>query len=303
VSCLVLYDIYFFYCLQFRGVIPVFLKEQYLGLIALGFGVGAYGTLIGAGGGFVLMPILLLLYPRESPEILTAISLAVVFFNALSGSESYAHMKRIDYKSGLMFAAATIPGAVIGALNTGYVARQLFDTIFGIIVIAIAVFLFLKPASEFKRETKQYKEFHGRFRITRHLIEADGASYTYTYNPIVGIALSFLVGYLSSFLGIGGGIIHVPALVFLLNFPVHIATATSHFILAIMALTGTIVHIWTGTFSHGVHRTIALAIGVVLGAQIGAQLSNHLRGKWIMRSLALALLLLGVRILIAAFQS
>ena len=69
----------------------MFLKEQYLALIALGFGVGAYGTLIGAGGGFVLMPILLILYPGESPAILTAISLAVVFFNALSGSESYAH--------------------------------------------------------------------------------------------------------------------------------------------------------------------------------------------------------------------
>ncbi len=77
-----------------------------------------YGTLIGAGGGFVLMPMLLLLHPDESPAKLTAISLAVVFFNALSGSVSYAMMRRIDYKSGLMFAAATIPGAIIGALNT-----------------------------------------------------------------------------------------------------------------------------------------------------------------------------------------
>lgn len=90
----------------------------YIGLISLGFIVGTYGTLIGAGGGFVLMPILLILYPRESADRLTAISLAVVFFNALSGSGAYARMKRIDYKSGLMFAAATIPGAIIGALST-----------------------------------------------------------------------------------------------------------------------------------------------------------------------------------------
>ena len=59
----------------------MFLKEQYLELIAIGFSAGAYGTLIGAGGGFVLMPILLLLYPKENPEILASISLAVVFFN------------------------------------------------------------------------------------------------------------------------------------------------------------------------------------------------------------------------------
>ncbi len=53
---------------------------RFVWLVPLGFLVGAYGTLIGAGGGFVLMPILLILYPAETPELLTSISLAVVFF-------------------------------------------------------------------------------------------------------------------------------------------------------------------------------------------------------------------------------
>ena len=110
-----------------------------------------------------------------------------------------------------------------------------------------------------------------------------------------------MVGYLSSFLGIGGGIIHVPALSYLLNFPVHIATATSHFILAIMALTATVVHIVTGAFHHGAHRTVALAIGVVLGAQIGARLSERIQGGWIIKGLAGALGLVGLRILIMAW--
>ena len=103
---------------------------EYFWLIGLGVAVGAYGTLIGAGGGFVLMPILLMLHPEANPDQLTAISLAVVFFNALSGSQSYAFMKRIDYKSGLIFAAATIPGAILGALNTSAVPRHLFNGIF-----------------------------------------------------------------------------------------------------------------------------------------------------------------------------
>ena len=64
-----------------------------LGLLLMGFFTRGYGTLIGAGGGFVLLPVLLLLYPQENPEILTSISLAVVFFNALSGTEAYAIMK------------------------------------------------------------------------------------------------------------------------------------------------------------------------------------------------------------------
>jgi uncharacterized membrane protein YfcA len=277
-----------------------FMSDQYLWLIALGFGTGVYGTLIGAGGGFVLMPLLLLLYPAEDQEKLTAISLAVVFFNALSGTEAYALMKRIDYKSGLMFAVATIPGAVIGALNTAYVPRRLFDTIFGIILLAIAVFLFLRSGSKLKERKAKQSRFH--YHVTHHLVEADGLNYCYSFNPVIGIVLSFFVGYLSSFLGIGGGIVHVPALVYFLHFPIHIATATSHFILVIMALTGTLVHMYTGSFSHVAYKTISLSIGAVLGAQLGAHLSNRFKGKWIIQSLAIALMLLAVRILITALK-
>ena len=92
----------------------------------------------------------------------------------------------------------------------------------------------------------------------------------------------------------------MPVLAHLLKFPVHIATATSHFILAIMALTGTLVHIATGVFSHGVRRTIALTVGVLVGAQLGAWLSNRVREDWIIRGLAIALAFVGVRILMMA---
>lgn len=102
-------------------------------------------------------------------------------------------------------------------------------------------------------------------------------------------------------LGIGGGIIHVPALIRLLNFPVHIATATSHFILVIMALTGTIVHIVMGSFSNeSAQQTIFLGTGVLIGAQAGALLSQHVRGGWIIRGLAIALASVGIRILFMA---
>lgn len=272
--------------------------EQYLGLVALGLGVGAYGTLIGAGGGFVLMPVLLLLYRDQNPDLLTSISLAVVFFNALSGSEAYAMMKRIDYRSGLMFAAATIPGAVLGALNTSLISRRLFDLVFGVLLVAAAVFLSGKP-QKFKARGKSQGPNH--LDMTRRLVDVHGTEYKYSFNYLLGVGISVVVGYVSSFLGIGGGIIHVPALTYFLNFPVHVATATSHFILAIMALTGTVVHIMTGTFTHGVHRTLALSIGVLLGAQIGARLSEKIQGSWIIRGLAIALGVVGLRILTIAW--
>jgi uncharacterized membrane protein YfcA len=129
-----------------------------------------------------------------------------------------------------------------------------------------------------------------------------GETYDYTFNPLVGLGISFVVGYASSFLGIGGGIIHVPALVYLLDFPVHVATATSHFILAIMALTGTLVHIWTGDLTQGVNQTLSLSMGVMLGAPLGAHLSGRLQGTWIIRSLAVALGIAGVRITLMFFR-
>lgn len=272
--------------------------ETYLGLVALGIGVGAYGTLIGAGGGFVLMPVLLLLFPHQDAELLTSISLAVVFFNALSGSEAYGLMKRIDYRSGLLFSIATIPGAVVGALNTAYVPRRLFDLIFGILLVVAAVFLIVRRRGGGRSCSSM---FFGRFCMKRHMVDVHGTVYDFSFNSVLGMIISLIVGYISSFLGIGGGIIHVPALSYLLGFPIHIATATSHFILAIMALTGTVVHIASGTFAHGVHRTIALAIGVMIGAQIGARLSEKIQGNWIIRGLAIALGLVGLRILAVAW--
>ena len=268
---------------------------HYLWLLPVGLAIGAFGTLIGAGGGFLLVPLLVLVYPDEPREIITSISLAVVFFNALSGSVSYARMKRIDYRSSLIFATATIPGAVLGALSTSWIPRHVFDMVLAVALLALAIFLIRETPG---KEGEPIVHPAGRTRRT--IVEADGTRHEYSFNQGVGIALSVLVGYLSSLLGIGGGIIHVPVLAHLLNFPVHIATATSHLILAIMAAAGTAVHIATGAFHHGVRRTIVLGIGVLLGAPIGARFSSRIHGKWILRGLSLALALVALRLLMMA---
>ena len=127
--------------------------------------------------------------------------------------------------------------------------------------------------------------------------------HAFPINLKLGMFLSLFVGYLSSLLGIGGGIFHVPLLIRILRFPVLIATATSQFILAIMALTGTIVHIAAGSFAQGgIYRTVFLGIGVVLGAQLGAWLSTYVHGMWIIRGLAVALAFIGIRIFIMSLQ-
>jgi uncharacterized membrane protein YfcA len=157
----------------------------------------------------------------------------------------------------------------------------------------IAIFLFIKPA-----EGAYASRNKGKINTHRNLTDKFGNHYTYSFNIRTGIILSFFVGFLSSFLGIGGGIIHVPALISLLDFPAHVATATSHFVLAIMALSGTIVHLINGTLQQGIKTALYLGIGVITGAQLGAYFSNKIKPKGIVKAFAVALLIVGVRLLL-----
>jgi uncharacterized protein len=265
-------------------------------LTLLGGAIGTYGTLIGAGGGIFLVPTLLILYPQESPNTIASISLAVVFFNAASGTIAYARMRRVDYHAGLLFALATVPGAILGAYATSFLSRQLFDLIFSVVILSLATLLILRPNPQLHPVRLP------RYALTRHFTDAKGINYDYAFSTPRGIGLSFLIGWFSSMLGIGGGAFHVPVLVYLLHFPLHVATATSHFTLAIMSLIGSVTHVVMGDFSHGVRRTLALAVGVLLGAQLGAQLSQRFRGVTLIRILALGLVLFGLRLVIQALQ-
>src|ERR1043165_7169187 len=87
--------------------------------IPFGFVVGIYGTMVGAGGGFLIVPVLLLVW-HLPPAIAAGTSLSVVFLNASAGSFSYARQGRIDYKSGILLAIPTLPGSVLGA----FVSKQ-----------------------------------------------------------------------------------------------------------------------------------------------------------------------------------
>lgn len=264
--------------------------------LLLGVAIGGAGTLIGVGGGFLLMPILLWLYPTAHPDSLVALSLAMVFFNAVSGSIAYARMSRIEYKSGLVFAAAGLPGTVLGAIVSSYIGRGIFDIIIGSLLCALAIYLFFRP----ERRNVATHASSGKWHID--LTDSGGETHTFSFNPWIGIVISFGVGFLSSILGIGGGVIHVPAMTNLLNFPVHIATATSHFILVIMSFSGSVAHFVQGHLMPMIDKLPPLALGVIVGAQVGARYSKKVSGKGILRYLAIALLMVGIRTIWAVLR-
>lgn len=261
-------------------------------LLLIGFFVGTFGTLIGAGGGFIMVPVLLIIYPNLNPETLTGISLTVVCFNAISGSLAYAYKKRIDYKSAIIFSIAAAPGSILGAYATSFIPRKSFEFGFGIFMVLISAYLFYGGKKSVEVAVKKHKH------PVRILIDREGHEHHISYNSTIGILLSTLVGFLSSLSGIGGGIIHVPALVKLLDFPVHIATATSHAILAVMAALGVALHFFRGDLNSVFFQIAWLVPSVIVGAQLGAYLSSKVRGAWIIKGLAIALATVGLRFLI-----
>jgi uncharacterized membrane protein YfcA len=246
-------------------------------LAGIGFVVGAVGTLVGAGGGFLLAPVLLVMYPHDSPQALTSISLAAVCANSTSGTIAYLRQKRVDIRNGTIFGLAALPGAVGGALAVDHVPRRAFDAIMAAALGSVAVWLAVSG-----RKARPTRD--GDVPVRR------------------GIALSAVVGFASSFLGIGGGVFHVPLLVMALGYPTHVATATSHYVLALMSGGAVVTHAIQGSYhvGHGLRRSLVLAVSLAAGAQIGARASVRVPAPAIERLLAVALALVVVRLAISA---
>jgi len=262
-------------------------------LSLLGFGVGVFGTLIGAGGGFLVVPILIILYHVDS-SVAAGTSLLFVFFNALSGSIAYLRQGKVDVKIGVIFMLMTVPGSILGAyITTYYLGSVVFKIIFSLILFLVSFYLLFRPV----REQKGNPMGKGYRRI---LVDSTGRTYEYSVSLPVGMLMSFGVGFISSIFGIGGGIIHVPAMIFLMNFPVLVATATSQFILCFTTLFGSITHFTLGNIRF--ELAIPLAAGALVGAQVGAKLSLRIKGTIIERLLSFGLIIVAIRLLLQALE-
>ncbi|HZN49707.1 MAG TPA: sulfite exporter TauE/SafE family protein [Methylomirabilota bacterium] len=251
--------------------------------MGLGFLIGAFGTLVGAGGGFLLVPLLVLGY-GFAPADAVGTSLSLVFLNALSGSVAYLRQRRVDLSLGWRFAAATLPGAVGGAYLTRALSTRAFVVAFGLILLAIATLLFIgiqvRPSAR---------------AGLRSIVDTGGEAHHYRVDVWKGVVVSFAVGVLSSVFGIGGGIIHVPFLIVALGLPVHVATATSHFVLSISAFAGAMTFLSLGHVR--LATTALMGVGILAGAQLGALASTRASANLLRRVLAGSLSLVGARML------
>lgn len=261
-------------------------------LIPVGFFVGIVGTLIGAGGGFLLMPFMMLYFSDKTPKQLTFISMISIFFNSLSGTFAYLKMKRVELQTALIFSLITIPGSIVGTILTNYINREKYNLLFGIFLIIITLFLLF-----FKKIEHDDKKISS-FVKSCYIKDGLGNEFNFSYNLLTGLILSFIVGFLSPIFGIGGGVLHVPFMIKLLCFPPHIATATSHFVLMVMSFVSVLTHLLSGIDKFVFLNSFFLILGIIPGAQIGAKLSKKIKGEFLLYLLSLALFLVAVRILL-----
>jgi uncharacterized membrane protein YfcA len=134
-------------------------------------------------------------------------------------------------------------------------------------------------------------------RTQRTLEDAHGQRYVWSFDMRLGLAGSVVVGIVSALFGIGGGPIQVPFLVAVLNYPEHVATATSHAVLAVTSLVATIIHATQGDYRGDLSSTLATALGALLGAPLGARASRYVPGKMLLRILAAMLAFIAFRLL------
>jgi uncharacterized membrane protein YfcA len=261
----------------------------------LGIAVGTYGTLIGLGGGFLVVPLLLIVY-KLSPPAAAATSLVVVFLNAASGSTGYLRRGRVEWRAGLILAAGTIPGAFVGPAISAAIPQRTFETVFGTVLVAMSLFLFFRPEAKSEKPSSIGGNW---LRVRRTFTDESGETYEVSFSAPLALTLSFGVGVVGSLLGIGGGIVHVPAMIHLMGFPVHLATATSTFVLMITALSAVLEYTRRGFVDW--HLAGALGVGVVLGAQLGAAVAHRIHARWLVRLLTLAMVGLGLRLLVDAW--
>lgn len=244
----------------------------------LGLCIGCLGTLMGIGGGIVLIPVLLTLYPELDPQEITAISLFCVATNSLTGSISYFIKKKVHIPSAILFSLASLPGAWFGVHLNGLFDRKSYELIFGIFLFIMGVYLLIK-----KPRAHTNAEFQ-KLEVTRK-------------KYILGIIGSFFVGAFASILGLGGGIIHVPFLIEVAHFPAHIAVATSHSILAVSTSVASLEHYLNGTLTFNQSFIFYIAGGIILGAPIGARISSKVKGTTIVKLLGCALILAAFRLI------
>jgi uncharacterized protein len=272
-------------------------------MLGLGAAVGFLSGMFGVGGGFLLTP--LLMFSGVPASIAVATSANQVVATSVSGALAQWRRGNIDFRMGAVLIAGGMPGAVAGALllrqlrETGQVS--LFVSLTYVVLLGVVGSLMLTEslraigrtragAAAASRRSGQHNWIH---RLPLKLRFPRSRLYISALPPLV---IGALVGLLTAFLGVGGGFIMVPAMIYLFRMPTNIVIGTSFFQIIFVTAIVSVLH---AGFSQSLDVVLGLilAAGGVIGGQFGARAGQKLRGEQLRAILALMVLAVAIRLL------
>lgn len=278
------------------------LPVSILMILGLGLAVGFLSGMFGVGGGFLMTP--LLIFFGIPPAVAVGTQSTQIVAASVSGALAHWQRRNIDFKMG----GVLLVGGFVGAFTGIYIFKALnrlgqvdllisvsYVTLLGIIgaLMMIESIKALRAARNGTagqtRGAGHHNWVHGlpfkmRFRRSKLYISV-----------IPPVLTGFVVGVLSAIMGVGGGFIMIPAMIYLLRMPTSVVIGTSTFqIIFVAALTG-ILH---AVENHAVDALLALllVVGGVIGAQYGVRAGEKLKGEQLRAMLAVLLLLIGIRL-------
>ena len=270
-------------------------------LIILGLAVGFLSGMFGVGGGFLMTPLLILM--GIPPAVAVASEANHILAASVSGFLAHMRRKNFDFLMGVILLTGGVAGSIIGVfilkylLSIGY--EKIFISISYVLILIVVGFYMLKESSSSLKNISDGKIkklhdhawFHGlpfklKFRKS-HL-------YISVLPPII---IGLIAGILSSVMGVGGGFILIPAMIYILGMPTQIVVGTSLMQIIFVTLVSTIMHSYINQTVDVVLSSLLL-LGAVIGAQIGTRVMIRLKGEQIRFLFAIIIILVATVLLL-----
>jgi uncharacterized membrane protein YfcA len=261
-------------------------------LVAVAVIVGILGSLLGVGGGILIVPILTLFL---DVPVKNAIGTSLVCVVVTSSASQLVYVARglTNSRLGMTLEVATTLGALVGGVTAILVSGRAIFGVFAAVLVYVAISMERKPAEPLPAPP-------GSSLAGSYPDPDTGATITYGVDHLpAGLALSFVAGNVSGLLGVGGGAIKVPVMALLMRVPLRAAIATSNLMIGVTAATGALLFFGRGLIEP--RYAVPTALGIVIGAQLGPRLSSRVSTSVLRRVFEVLLAVLAVQMALKAF--
>ena len=256
-------------------------------LVLIGTFAGILGTITGLGGGFIAIPVLRLFYGL-APATAAAVALFVTVANGITGSLLYLRQRRADVGVAMLIAATGIPSTLLGVYVVKHTSIAGFDFLFAGLLLYCSFEFFRRLWGEVSRARAAFRE--------RVLVDIRNQEFRYGGHAWLTLLCGVVFGFVSSFFGIGGGIVFVVFFIKVFSMPAHVVSATATLSMLMVAPVGLVAHVYARDVDWNL--AVPLAVGGLAGGQIGALLAHKLSPRRILQLTALLVSLAAVTLLL-----